>query len=320
MRLFAEGLPHLLKDMSPDGRAIAGLLLKYGALAFLVLALIGGLVAYLSHRYAAKPGDDPGFREAQDEGGLETKFAVTVTLMIIGLGYYGLTVTWGIDDVPTPPPQPDLRIIGHQWWWEIRYPTASGAEVVTANVAYIPTGKRLLVALESADVVHDWWVAGMGRKMDAVPGRTNYFYMQADGEDTHEGACNEFCGIQHAWMRIRVVAQSPEAHQAWLEHQAQPAAEPTTESARAGATLFQEKSCASCHAIRGTAADVSIGPDLTHLASRPTILSGKMEYSKANLRAWLNDPQQEKPGAHMPRFLFTEQELDQLTEYLDGMK
>ena len=307
--------------MSPDGRAIAGLLINYGLLAFVVLAVVAGLVFYLSYRYAARPNDDFDFREAQDEGGLEIKFAVTVTLMVIGLGYYGLTITWGIDDVPQTDPKPDLRIIGHQWWWEVRYPNPAGeGEIVTANVAYIPTGKRLLVALESADVVHDWWVAGLGRKMDAIPGRTNYFYMQADAEDSHEGACNEFCGAQHAWMRIRVVAQSPEKHQAWLEHQAQPAVAPTTEGAIAGATLFQEKSCASCHAIRGTAADVNIGPDLTHLASRPTILSGKMDYSKANLRAWLNDPQQEKPGAHMPRFLFSETELDQLTEYLDGMK
>lgn len=310
--------PHLLKDMSADGRAIAWLLINYGILAFLVLAIIVGLVFFYCRRYAAKAGDDTGFREAQDEGGVETKFAIIVTLLVIGLGAYGLSVTWKIDSLPAEGQrQPDLRIVGHQWWWEIQYP---GTEVVTANVAHIPTGKRLLVQLESADVVHDWWVAGLGRKMDAIPGRTNYFWMEAEEADTHEGACNEFCGLQHAWMRIRVVAQTPEDFQKWLDSQAQPALTPTTEAAVRGGELFQEMSCATCHAIRGTAADVSIGPDLTHLASRPTMLSGKLPYSKDNLRAWLNDPQALKPGAHMPRFIFSEEELDQLTEYLDGLK
>jgi cytochrome c oxidase subunit 2 len=317
LRLFAD-LPHLLQDLSPDGRAIAGLLINYGILAFLVLAIIVGLLMSFSRKYAAKPGDDATYREAQDEGGLETKFAVAVTLLVIALGVYGLRVTWRIDTPPgLPDPKPDLRIIGHQWWWEIQYP-ASG--VVTANVAHIPTGKRLLVALESADVVHDWWVAGLGRKMDAIPGRTNYFWLEADQPGTHEGACNEFCGLQHAWMRIRVVAETPEDFEKWQTQQGQTALQPTTEMAIKGAALFQEMSCATCHTIRGTAANVAIGPDLTHLASRPTMLSGKVEYSKENLRRWLNDPQAEKPGAHMPRFIFDAGQLEALTEYLDGLK
>ncbi len=289
----------------------------YGALAFLVLCIILGLVVSFSRTYAARPGDDPTFREAQDEGGVEAKLAILVTLLVIGLGLWGLKVTWEIDKLPSGELKPDLVIVGHQWWWEIQYP---GTPVVTANVAHIPAGKRLLVELRSADVVHDWWVAGLGRKMDAVPGRANYFHMQADEPSTHEGACNEFCGVQHAWMRIRVVAQTPEDYAAWIAQQSTDAASPTSQTASKGAELFQSASCAACHQIRGTAANVSIGPDLTHLASRPTILSGKMPYSKENLRAWLKDPQQEKPGAHMPRFIFSEDELDQLTEYLDGLK
>jgi cytochrome c oxidase subunit 2 len=304
--------------MSPDGQAIAKLLINYGALAAVVLAIIVGLLVVLSRNYAARPDDDGAFREAQDEGGLELKFVAVVSVLVVGLGYYGLSVSWKIDTLPPEAElKPDLKIIGHQWWWEIQYP---GTDVVTANVAHIPTGKRLLVALESADVVHDWWVAGLGRKMDAIPGRTNYFWLEANAPGTHEGACNEFCGLQHAWMRIRVVAQTPEDFQQWLTDQGRPALQPTTDAATKGALLFQEMSCATCHTIRGTAANVSIGPDLTHLASRPTLLSGKVEYSKDNLRKWLNDPQAEKPGAHMPRFIFDQDQLDQLTEYLDGLK
>lgn len=273
---------------------------------------------FLTRRYAAKPGDDDSFREAQDEDKFETKFTVGVVLLICLIGYFGLTTTWKIDvDRDQQNLDPDLVIVGHQWWWEIRYP---GSSAVTANIAHIPKGKRLLVALESADVIHDWWVSGLGRKMDAIPGRTNYFYLEADEVGTFEGACNEFCGMQHAWMRIKVVSHEQADYEAWLAAQAKDALPPETAAAQKGSVHFQEMSCAGCHSIRGTEATATIGPDLTHLASRSTLLSGKMKYSRENLKKWLHDPQAEKPGAHMPRFIFTETELDELTDYLDGLK
>jgi cytochrome c oxidase subunit 2 len=156
--------------------------------------------------------------------------------------------------------------------------------------------------------------------MDAIPGQTNYFYLEADEVGTFEGACNEFCGLQHAWMRIKVISHDQADYDAWLAAEAQDALIAETASAQKGSLHFQEMSCATCHSIRGTEATATIGPDLTHLASRSTLLSGKMEYSKENLKKWLHDPQAEKPGAHMPRFIFTEAELDELTDYLDGLK
>ena len=310
--------PHLFLGASPDSRDIAVLLLGYGAIAFLVFLVIAGAVALLARRYAAKPGDDEGFREAQDEDKFEAKFTVGVVLLIGLIGYFGLTTTWRIDvDPGRQDLKPDLVIIGHQWWWEIRYP---GSQAVTANIAHIPKGKRLLVALESADVIHDWWVSGLGRKMDAIPGQTNYFYLEADEVGTFEGACNEFCGLQHAWMRIRVISHEQADYDAWLAAEAADALPALSESAQRGSLLFQDMSCATCHSIRGTEATSTIGPDLSHLASRSTLLSGKMDYSKENLRKWLHDPQAVKPGAHMPRFIFTEAELDDLTDYLDGLK
>lgn len=311
--------PHLLLGTSPDSQAIAELLLAYGAFAFLVLLIIGGLLVVMKKRYSSTSPSPEPFLEAQDEGSkLEVGFAVSTFLIVLILSFFSMrTVNKVGADPDVPADQVELRIIGHQWWWEIRYPNT---EVVTANVLHIPKGKRLLVALESADVVHDWWVSGLGRKMDAIPGRTNYFYIESDEVGTFDGACNEFCGAQHAWMRMQVVVQEQAEFDAWLASQAEVAREPAEETARKGAQLFQEMSCATCHAIRGTDAVATVGPDLTHLASREIMLSGKVNYSRENLKAWLRDPQALKPGAHMPRFIFSEPELDALTDYLDGLK
>ena len=310
--------PHLLLGSSPDSEAIAELLLAYGAFAFLVLLIIAGLLWVMKRRYTATSQSPEPFREAQDEGKLEVGFAVSTFVIVLILTFFSMKTVQEVGADPDVP-QDDvaIRIIGHQWWWEIRYPNT---EVVTANVLHIPKGKRLLVALESADVVHDWWVSGLGRKMDAIPGRTNYFYIESRELGQFDGACNEFCGAQHAWMRMQVVVEESGDFEAWLAAQSEPAQVPVSEPAREGAELFQDMSCATCHAIRGTDAQAHVGPDLTHLASRSIMLSGKVKYSRENLKAWLNDPQALKPGAHMPRFIFSEPELEALTEYLDGLK
>ncbi len=316
--LYLAKIPHLFLGHSDDGRSIAMLLGICGLISLVIFGVVAGTVVRYTRNYAAKAGDDSTFREAQDEGKIESKFAILFLVLVIALGSYGLTVTWNIDSVTAEKQQqPDLIIVGHQWWWEIRYP---GSDAVTANIAHIPTGKRLLVAIESADVVHDWWVSGLGRKMDAVPGRTNYFWIQADQPGVFEGACNEFCGTQHAWMRMEVVAEPEEQFQAWLESQALVAQPAVGDNAKNGSLLFNEMSCATCHSIRGTTSEAGIGPDLTHVASRSKLLAGKITYSKENLKAWLSDPQAVKPGAHMPRFIFSEKELDDLTDYLDGLK
>jgi cytochrome c oxidase subunit II len=310
--------PHLFLGSSPDSRVIAELLLSYGGFALLVLLIVAGLLHYMKRKFTAPAGVREPYKEAQDEGKLEIGFAVTALVIVLILTFFSTKTVGQVGaDPDVAPDQVDIRIIGHQWWWEIRYPNT---EVVTANIAHIPKGKRLLVALESADVVHDWWVSGLGRKMDAIPGRTNYFYLEADHVGEFEGACNEFCGLQHAWMRIKVVAHEQADYETWLASQSKDADLPTTETAQNGARLFQDMSCATCHSIRGTEATATIGPDLTHVASRSTLLSGKVEYSKENLKAWLRDPQAVKPGAHMPRFIFSESELDDLTDYLDGLK
>ena len=212
---------------------------------------------------------------------------------------------------------PAVRITGHQWWWQASYP---GTSVQTANEIHLPIGKRLLIEGTSADVIHDWWVPSFGEKMDVIPGLRNHVWATIKEPGVYEGACNEFCGQQHAWMRIRVVAHTPADYARWLAAAARPAQEPTDRLAQAGAQVFAHAACSSCHQIRGTAARGQQGPDLTHFGSRETMLAGVLPNTEANLANWLRNPQALKPGAHMPRFIFAPDTIKALTAYLSGLK
>lgn len=212
---------------------------------------------------------------------------------------------------------PDIIITGHQWWWEISYP---GTPVTTANELHLPVGRRLLVQLNSADVIHDWWVPAFGAKMDMIPGRNNHLWLNITKAGIYEGACSEFCGQQHAWMRIRVVAQSDSSYLTWLKARSMQAAKIIDSTAKAGQALFMHASCSNCHRIRGTEANGVAGPDLTHFATRTTMLAGMLANTPANVDRWLNNPQLVKPGAHMPRFIFNRDSIKMLTAYLQTLK
>ncbi len=219
---------------------------------------------------------------------------------------------------PLPEKQdPDLVVIGHQWWWEARYPK-SGA--VTANEIHIPIGRRLLLLLKSADVIHDFWVPQLGRKMDMIPGHPNEMWLEADQPGTYLGTCAEYCGMQHAWMRISVIAQPAAEFEAWQQQQLQPAANPALPAPARGALTFQQMTCANCHAINGTPARAQVGPDLTHLADRQTLAAGLLENSPTNLARWLRNPQSFKAGSLMPNLHLTEAQVTDLVSYLDQRK
>lgn len=209
--------------------------------------------------------------------------------------------------------QPDVVITAHQWWWEAKYP---GTDVVAANEIHLPSGKKLLLKLLSADVVHDWWVPQLGNKMDMVPAQENFLWVTIKEPGEYYGICSEFCGAQHAHMRIKVVAQTQEEYEKWLQQHQQPAAA----SISGGAQLFMEKTCGNCHRINGTAANGTAGPDLTHLASRQTLLAGLLENTPQNLEKWIRHPQQVKPGANMPDFLLDDTTAKALTAYLYSLK
>jgi cytochrome c oxidase subunit 2 len=219
---------------------------------------------------------------------------------------------------PPPAPSPDLVVTGHQFWWQVDYP---GSGVITANEIHIPTRKPLSVRLESKDVLHEFWVPELTRKMSNVPGQPNHIWLQADKPGTYIGQCSEFCGTQHAWMRILVVAEEPAKFEEWQRAQLQPGQAPRSDATAKGLALFQTSTCINCHAIRGVAgADLRVAPDLTHVGTRRQLAAGVIENTPANMRLWLKSPQHIKPGALMPDFNFTDEQLDQLSAYLSTLQ
>jgi cytochrome c oxidase subunit 2 len=173
--------------------------------------------------------------------------------------------------------------------------------------------------LRSADVIHELWVPQLGPKMDTVPGKPNHLLMQADRVGEYLGDCAEYCGVGHAWMRLRVIVQTPEDFEAWERQQAQPALE-VTGSAQRGRETFRSRTCVQCHTIQGVAAEGDVGPDLTHFASRATLGAGVADNTPEELNRWLNDPQSMKPGCYMPRMRLTSTEMTDLVAYLESLR
>ena len=211
----------------------------------------------------------------------------------------------------------DLVVIGHQWWWEVKY---NGSEIIGANEIHIPTGKPVRVQLESADVIHSFWVPQLGRKMDAIPGRQNYVWLQANEPGTYQGRCAEFCGNQHAWMNFDVFAHEPKDYEHWLAGRKIPPQKVDSTSEIAGERLFFSLTCVNCHAISGTSAVATIGPDLTNVAERQYLAGGVLPNSSENLRRWLKDPQAIKPGCKMPDFRLSDTAVSQLVAYLESLR
>jgi len=195
--------------------------------------------------------------------------------------------------------QPDVEVIGHQWWWEFRYPKAGG--VATANELHLPVGSLVLVTLTSADVQHDFWVPQLSQKMDLYPNKTNYIWLDTTKPGEYQGACAEYCGLQHAWMRLRVVVQPQSEYDAWLA-QLGAAPAPQGDLATRGLQVFGQMTCGSCHSIAGTSFNGRAAPALTNFGSRETISAGVLTNTPDNLARYLRDPQAVKPGVLMPNF------------------
>jgi cytochrome c oxidase subunit 2 len=297
-----------LAPASPQAAAISNLFV--GTLIFLsaILILVSFLVIYAVIRYRDRPGaPDPEQKFGSRK--LEITWTVVPILSLVVLSGF-MVRAMSASDPPTADAKPDLRIVAHQWWWEIIY-LKSG--VTTANEIHIPVGKRLLVDFRSVDVIHDFWVPALGRKIDIIPGHPNRLWIEADHGGTYLGACAEFCGNEHAWMRIMVIADSPDDFAAWVKQQADIPPKPVTADEQLGAKIYLERICTNCH-LR------SVGPDLTHVASRRTLAAGALENTPGNLAAWLHDPDDFKPGSNMPNFKLSDDEVRALVAYLETQK
>jgi cytochrome c oxidase subunit 2 len=214
-----------------------------------------------------------------------------------------------------------IEVVGEQWWWRVAYVRPDGVRVASANEIRIPVGEAVTLELTSPDVIHSFWVPNLAGKVDMIPGRTTRLRLRADRPGVFRGQCAEYCGGPHAWMATRVVAMTPEDYEAWVTRQAAPAGEPRDDAERRGRALFIGAGCGACHAIRGTEASGTIGPDLTHVGSRRAIAAELLEMTKANLARFIVDGQTLKPGNRMPPFrIFSRDDLDAVATYLHGLR
>ncbi|RKI52478.1 cytochrome c oxidase subunit II, partial [Corallococcus sp. AB049A] len=211
----------------------------------------------------------------------------------------------------------EIQVVGHQWWWEFRVQDPDPSRIlVTANELHVPVGRPVILKLNSRDVIHSFWVPELTNKRDLIPGQQNTLELQADRPGTFFGQCYEFCGIQHAKMGFVVVAESPEQFEAWRNHQLQPAPQPTAPMAQRGQQVFLQGPCALCHAISGTGAAASTGPNLTHVASRSTLAAGALPFDRGHLAGWILNSQSLKPGNNMPALTLPPDDLQALLVYL----
>jgi cytochrome c oxidase subunit 2 len=234
-------------------------------------------------------------------------FAATFALSVVGIAKQAN---------PSRPAALHISVIGHEWWWEVRYP--GGA--VTANEIHVPVGQPVDVRLTTADVIHSFWVPEVMPKMDMIPGHTNDTWFTIDKAGTYRGQCAEYCGIEHAHMAFEVVAQPQADFTTWLDGQQQDAATPTSAEAKRGYDVLTNGTCATCHTVRGTSADGKVGPDLTHVASRSTIGALTVPNDRGNLAGWIANSQQLKPGNKMPPQPLSPADLNAVVSYLETLR
>lgn len=309
------GNPNMLTPDGPAAARIAELWWFLFAAAAAIFVVIVGLLLVALIRHGREVVIHDG-KVDEDRNVRPLLFIGTglTTLILIATAVYTF-VTMSALAVPEEASAHTFDVIGKRWWWEVRY----DGETVGANELHFPIGEPVLVRLHSDNVIHSFWVPDLHGKRDLIPGQVNTLWLEVDKPGVYRGQCAEFCGVQHANMAFMVVAEPPEQFAEWLDQVSSPAREPTSDEGRAGQAVFFERGCAGCHAVRGTAAQGQIGPDLTHLASRRTLGAGTLPNTLGHLGGWVVNSQGVKPGNYMPQQQLESEELQQLLAYLTGL-
>lgn len=318
---FSRLAPTAMFDpASPQADAIAQLFVAVLIICAVIFIVVVAIVSYAivrALRERARGELAPDAEESENRW-IEITWTAIPLMIVSGIFVFSI-VTAGHSD-PMPEGPPDVIVRGHQWWWEVVYPKRGFA---TANELHIPVGQKVHLQIESADVIHDFWVPELSRKVDMIPGKENHLVFEVEEPGQYEGACAEYCGTQHAWMRLEVFARPPDEHEAWLSAQALPAKEPQSSAARAGKDLYSRETCGSCHTLRGVSqrtSPVDIGPDLTHFASRRRIGGGVSKNDQRHLFEWLKNPQRIKEGCLMPDFQLSDDDAASLAAYLSDLQ
>ena len=305
-----------LGPSGPAARAIAGLGWGLIAISVAVCIIVLALLTYAISR--RRLPDDGSLGGGDDRTAIRWITAGTgiSTLFLLGAAIWTFLTVQTVTNAATPPAL-TIDVTGHQWWWEARYRSDDPSrQFSTANDLVIPVGVPVQVNLQSADVIHSFWVPKLAGKTDTIPGLTNTTRIQADKPGVYRGQCTEFCGLQHAQMAFYVIAMSQADFNAWWDHQLQTAA---FDSGNQGEKVFLDK-CSACHAIRGVPAGGILGPNLSHFGSRTTVGAGILPNTPDNLADWINHTQTIKPGSKMPALDLPADELAAVTAFLEGLK
>ncbi|HEU5044010.1 MAG TPA: cytochrome c oxidase subunit II [Nocardioidaceae bacterium] len=282
-----------------------------GVAAFVCIVVIALAVGAMLFRRRPKRVDTEGGQRQVVVFGLlipAVVLAATFALSVTGIA------------VNANPPSPDrvtVDVIGHQWWWGVKYPDAG---VVTANEIHVPTGEPVRLRLTTGDVIHSFWVPQIMPKMDLIPNRPNTTWFSVDRSGVYRGQCAEYCGLEHAHMAFEVIAQPRAEFEKWLHREQQTAATPSTAEQQRGLSVFESSSCATCHTIRGTTAHGHVGPDLTHVGSRDKLAAGTIPNTFGNMAGWVANSQAIKPGNKMPPQSLSPDDLRAVVTYLQSLE
>jgi cytochrome c oxidase subunit 2 len=336
LSLIADGSSQNLSifdPVSPPAESIRSLSVLVLAITAFIFIAVEGVLIYSIVRFRRRAAD-PGAEPPQVYGSkpIEIAWTAAPALVVFVLVLVSARTLW---EVNVPPPQPRegdntlfVTVVGRQWWWEYQYDHYNGRELgfTTANELHVPASEEgvprpVYLTLKSADVCHSFWIPRLAGKTDLIPGRVNAMWFQTDKPGRYLGQCAEYCGTQHANMLLRVVVDTPDDFESWLANERKPAVEDPAAGVPGGAgspgrSAFLAQSCVNCHRVRGTPAKGGYAPDLTHLMARETLASGMVKNTPENLRLWVVDPQQVKPGCLMPAFGLSDRECDEVVRYL----
>ena len=316
-----NAVPSIFQPHSTPAESIRHLSHFVLGITGVIFLVVFSLLSYAVVKFRRRVGD-PEREPAQVYGSTQIELAWTIIpiLIVVVLFLATARVIHAIQDAPKPAEAVEVTAIGHQFWWEFRYPKLG---IVTANELHVPVSDPshptpTFLKLLSADTDHSFWIPQLAGKTDLIPNHPNETWFDPHETGLFLGQCAQYCGTQHAKMLLRVYVDSPQDFNVWAGGQQQPANEDETEAA--GKSVFERTACLNCHAIGGTNGTGRFGPDLTHLMSRRTIASGAAENNSQNLRLWIQNPDAIKPGSLMPGMKLSDTELDALVHYLETLR
>ncbi|HEY0701450.1 MAG TPA: cytochrome c oxidase subunit II [Candidatus Acidoferrales bacterium] len=314
-------IPNIFKPDSTPADSIFRLSRLVLIICALIFVVVFSLMVYVVAKFRRRGADD-GHEPPQVYGSNQVELAWTVIpgLIVLVLFLATARVILSVQDAPKPPGAIEVVAIGHQYWWEYRYPALG---VVTANELHVPVSDPqhptpTFITLLSADTDHSFWVPRLAGKTDLIPNHPNHTWIDPHETGLFLGQCAQYCGVQHAKMLLRVYVDSGADFNAWIQSEKKSAV--TDDAAIEGRHIFESTACVNCHAVSGTVADGHFGPDLTHMMSRDTIAAGAAANTRENLRAWIQSPDSIKPGSLMPAMKLNDHDLDALTSYLETLR